>query len=112
MFARAEYKVAYQDFLLDEQDSGIGFEIDTLGALDDLETLDRHVLLVCQTQSDCVEHDCCVYAGSKTDMDFIKNMDFPDPLSLPTLGLSIVHHALITNLRPYSSTTPIFTMRH
>lgn len=46
----------YQLLLVHEQDRRIGFEVDPLGPLDDLQPLDGDVLLVGQAEADKVEH--------------------------------------------------------
>jgi hypothetical protein len=74
---------AYQDFLLDQQDGRVGFQIDSFGALDDLETFDRHVLFVRQTQSDCVKHDSKSQLLQRNKMNslnkYFVNLSSPHP---------------------------------
>ena len=53
--------VSHQYALVDEQDRGVGFEVDALGFLDDFEALDGDVSLVGQAETDNVQHvDFCV----------------------------------------------------
>lgn len=42
--------------MLDEQDRRVCFEVDTAGALDDLETFDRDVSLIGKAEADEVKH--------------------------------------------------------
>lgn len=53
--------VSHQDALINEQDCGVGFEVDALGFLDDFEALDGDVSLVSQAETDNVQHvDFCI----------------------------------------------------
>ena len=49
---------SHQYALVDEQDRRVGFEVDALGFLNDLETLDGDISFVGQAESDDVQHDC------------------------------------------------------
>lgn len=42
--------------VVDEEDGGVGFEVDSFGALDNFETFDSDVALVCKTETDEVQH--------------------------------------------------------
>lgn len=53
--------VSHQYALVDEQDRGVGFEVDALGFLDNFEALDGNVSLVGQAETDNVQHvDFCI----------------------------------------------------
>jgi hypothetical protein len=45
-----------KDGLIDEEDGGVGFEIDAGRLLDDFETFDGDVCLIGQAEADEVEH--------------------------------------------------------
>jgi hypothetical protein len=48
--------ITYQFLFVNEEDAGVGFEVDALGSLDDRETFDSDIGLVCKAEADKVEH--------------------------------------------------------
>lgn len=57
MYGKEKEKINYQFCLIDQKNTRVRFEVDTLGLLDDLQATDGDVSLISETQTDEMQHD-------------------------------------------------------